>query len=111
MSRKTLMGFAALLLALCAGQGPVATAQINSSLPVGMPQEIRLREPIKYGESCRRLADGREGVFKRDACKRTYCGLTKVKDIIEIRPNFAVEHACTWQLAGPECKCLKASKP
>jgi hypothetical protein len=105
MSRTLWAGLAALLLALWGGHVSVAIGQTAA------PAEIRLKEPIKYGSSCRRLADSREGIFKRDACNRTYCGLTDVKDIIEIRPNFAAEHACTWQLAGAECKCLKAGKP
>jgi len=105
MSRKVWAALAALLLVTWSGYDSAAIAQTDP------PKEIRLKGVIPYGESCRRLADGRDGIFKRDGCNRTYCGLTDVKDIIEIRPNFAVEHACTWQLAGRECRCLKASKP
>jgi len=105
MSRRLWAGLAAVLLALWGGHVAGAIGQTDAS------KEVRLKEPIKYGSSCRRLADSREGIFKRDACNRTYCGLADVKDIIEVRPDFAAEHGCTWQLAGVECKCLKASKP
>lgn len=111
MSRLSWVGLAVMLLALCISQATVATAQINSSTPAGPPQEIQLKTPIRYGESCRRLNDGGDGIFKRDACGRTYCGLAKVKDIIELQPNFATDHACSWQLDGAQCKCLKAGRP
>lgn len=111
MSRLPSLGLAAMLLALCVGLAAVAAAQTSSSTPAGPPKEIQLKTPIRYGESCRRLNDGGDGVFKRDACGRTYCGLAKVKDIIELQPNFAANHACSWQLDGAQCKCLKARRP
>jgi hypothetical protein len=111
MSRLAWLGLVVVLLALCLGQAPVATAQVNSSTPPVLPTEIQLKTPIKYGDSCRRLNDGGDGIFKRDACGRTYCGLAKVKDIIELQPNFATDHACAWQLDGAQCKCLKARRP
>lgn len=111
MSRKASIGLGVLLLALCSSLATIAVAQTGKPAPAGPPLEIQLKEPIKYGENCRRLKDSRYGVFKRDACGRTYCGLVEVKDIIEVRPNFAAEHACSWQLDGAACKCLKASRP
>lgn len=108
MIRKAWIGFGVVLLALCGGQAAVAAGEI--SMPGDLPREIRLNAPIKYGESCRRLNDGAAGVFKRDACGRTYCGLANVKDIIELKPTFAADHACSWQLDGAQCKCLKAGR-
>jgi hypothetical protein len=109
MSRKAWIGIAVALLALCGGRA-FAVDEISRPMPGGLPAQIQTA-PIKYGESCRRINDGATGVFKRDGCGRTYCGLVNVKDIVELQPNFAAEHACTWQLAGPQCRCLKASKP
>jgi hypothetical protein len=96
--------FGVALMFLCIGQGA-------NAIDPAAAGETRTFVGIKYGESCRRLNDGKPGIFKRDACNRTYCGLIKVKDIIEIRPNFSDEHACTWQLVEAQCKCLKASRP
>ena len=61
------------------------------------------------GDACIRKSDSKPGVTKRDACGRWYCSLPNVKDIIELRPNLAVEFGCIWQLVENTCRCVRMS--
>jgi len=60
----------------------------------------------KTGAACYDAADRRLGVFKHDPCGRLYCGDPKLKSIIDVRPNYAAEKKCRWQMVSWRCQCV-----
>lgn len=62
---------------------------------------------IRRGDACRPPYTDKPGIAKVDACGRWYCGRADIKDLIEVRPNFAKEENCKWTYKDRECKCVK----
>jgi hypothetical protein len=60
----------------------------------------------KTGAACYDPADRRVGVFKHDPCGRLYCGDPKLKSITDVRPNYAAEKKCEWQMVSWRCQCV-----
>jgi hypothetical protein len=87
---------------------PAAGVEVPFNPPRLLPPTDASGKPYKIGDICTRRTDTRPGVIKRDACSRWYCGRSDQKDIIEIRPNWALETNCLWRLEGNACKCRLA---
>jgi hypothetical protein len=60
----------------------------------------------KIGAACMGAYSQRLGIFKKDACGNLYCGDPKLKSILDVRPNYAAEKQCKWQMVGWRCQCL-----
>jgi hypothetical protein len=90
------------------GAKPPAGVEVPFNPPRLQPPTDASGKPYKIGDVCTRRTDTRAGVIKRDACSRWYCGRSDQKDIIEIRPNWAMETNCLWRLEGNACKCRLA---
>ena len=92
-SRRLVAACAALLIA------PSGPAWAQASAPAA--------RPLVLGAACvRPAADSSQGVVKRDACGRWYCGLASYKDPIEIDPKLAEKFKCQWKVVDNRCKCM-----
>lgn len=60
----------------------------------------------RRGDACRPPRTDKPGLVKVDACGRWYCGRADMKDLVEVRPNFATEQKCTWALRDNVCRCI-----
>jgi hypothetical protein len=98
---------AVILLAILPG----ATAVFGQAAPVTpAPAAAERKMPniveAKISAACMGAHSQRIGVFKKDACGNLYCGDPKLKSITDVRPNYAAEKQCKWQMVGWRCQCV-----
>jgi hypothetical protein len=60
----------------------------------------------KIGAACMGTHSQSLGIFKKDACGNLYCGDPKLKSILVVKPNYAAEKKCKWQMVGWRCQCI-----
>lgn len=69
------------------------------------------KRSFRRGDTCQPPYTGKPGVIKVDACGRWYCSRADIKDLIEVRPNFAAENKCAWTYKEGTCQCVKQPAP
>jgi hypothetical protein len=93
---------------LVTGQPGIVLAQTaaESRAPAAAERQIPKIVEAKIGAACMGAYSQRLGIFKKDACGNLYCGDPKLKSILDVRPNYAAEKQCKWQMVGWRCQCL-----
>jgi hypothetical protein len=74
--------------------------------PAAAERQIPKIVEAKIGAACMAAYSQRIGVFKNDACGNLYCGEPNLKSILDVRPNYAAEKKCKWQMVGWRCQCV-----
>jgi hypothetical protein len=95
------------MLALLPATSAVGQPATEPRAPARAEQKPALKlTAASPGAACFDVRSRRAGVFKRDPCGRLYCGDPKLKSILDLRPNYAAEKKCTWQVVSWRCQCV-----
>jgi hypothetical protein len=85
---------------------------VDEAAAQAQPTPSTERSTYTLGGPCVRKPDGADGIVRRDACNRWYCGSKlEVKNVSEAMPDLPQRLGCTWRIevsnAGAFCICHK----